>query len=83
MVSSHSSPKFRGYSFTSSLLVGEKIQLPPSIFDNNMLLGIILFYIKSVLVILASPGCWWLEGPAPHWFIDSSAQVPSEPRLGR
>lgn len=49
-------------------------------FDCNMLLGIILFYIKCVL---QSPGLLqWLEGPAlrrsSH---SSSSHMRSEPRL--
>lgn len=52
MVSSSISPNLRGIQLTSSLLVGEKIQPSHLIFDYNMLLGIILFYIKSVSVIL-------------------------------
>lgn len=36
--------------------MGEKISAPSFIFDYNMLLGIILFYIKNVFVIPQSPG---------------------------
>lgn len=36
--------------------MGEKISVPPPIFDYNMLLGIILFYIKNVFVIPQSLG---------------------------
>lgn len=59
--------------------MGEQIE--PPIFDYNMLLGIILFYIKCVL---QSPGLVrWLEGPALHRSLGSFTHTHSEPRLGK
>lgn len=66
--------------------MGEKISAPSFIFDYNMLLGIILFYIKKCFCDSSEPKdwCWWLEGPAPQLVhLILSVQVPSEARPGK
>lgn len=51
--------------------MGEKISAPSFIFDYNMLLGIILFYIKNVFVIPQSQGIGaggWRDRPSTGSF---------------
>lgn len=77
-------PKVQGdTALPLAILVGGNIQLPLN-YEYNMLLGIILFSIKKSPCSSSEPrdGCWWLEGPAPHWFMYSSAQVSSQLSLG-
>lgn len=68
MVSSSISPVWEYTALPLAFWGAEKISACPLIFDYNMLLGIILFYIKSVFVIPQNPGIGaggWRDVP-PH-----------------